>query len=128
MIITTNHDEIRKWVEQFKGTPQFIDDPQVKSDKIGLHFHFLGNVSEALLSDANIKNITWESFFEEFENQHLAFLYDENADSQIIQKLDEGYHFIRRSAFEDDSQHRDAREIDDVIKQFTKYDSTRIIS
>ncbi len=74
---TTDHDTIRKWVEERGGRPAGVrgtgggDDPGV------LRINFPGGAEESL------EEISWEEFFEKFEENELAFLYqDEKASGE----------------------------------------------
>ncbi|HLM50861.1 MAG TPA: hypothetical protein VK279_09965 [Solirubrobacteraceae bacterium] len=75
--VTTDHDEIRRWAEErggrpahVKGTGEAGDDPGI----LRIDFPDAGD-------DTDLETIGWESFFEKFEDQDLAFLYqDETKD------------------------------------------------
>ena len=74
---TTDHDEIRNWVEERGGKPA-----RVKSTGKGgaglLRIDYPGFSGEDSLEE-----ITWEEFFEAFEENNLAFLYqDETKDGK----------------------------------------------
>lgn len=74
---TTDHDEIRRWVEERGGRPA-----AVKSTSGGdaglLRIDFPGYRGEDSLEE-----ISWEEFFEKFEQNNLAFLYqDETSGGQ----------------------------------------------
>ncbi|AMD58737.1 hypothetical protein [Agrobacterium pusense] len=64
---TTDHDTIRKWAEQRDGHPAKVD---VSGDGGILRIDF-GEPEDAL------KAITWDEFFEIFEDRKLAFLYQD---------------------------------------------------
>lgn len=75
---TTNHQEIRDWIERNDGIPYLIDHPEAKADKKGLRINFPGYIDEMLLSESQLgKEISWEEFFSMFEEQQLRFLYEE---------------------------------------------------
>jgi hypothetical protein len=69
---TTDHDEIRRWVEEHGGVPARVrgtgdgDDPGV------LRIDFPGGTGEDKL-----EHIPWDEWFEKFEENNLAFLYQE---------------------------------------------------
>lgn len=70
---TTDHDEIRKWVEERGGKPATVDQTQHGDEDVGiLRIDFPGGAS-----DPPLKKITWEQFFEKFEEAGLAMLYQE---------------------------------------------------
>lgn len=61
---TTNHEVIRKWVEDRGGKPAVVEDTSI------LRIDFGG-------SDDNLKEISWDEFFENFDKNNLSFLYQE---------------------------------------------------
>ena len=65
--ITTDHDEIREWVEERGGHPARVKETEV------LRIDYPGFSGEQRLEE-----ITWDQFFEAFEENNLAFLYQEN--------------------------------------------------
>ncbi|KKS98127.1 MAG: hypothetical protein UV73_C0003G0069 [Candidatus Gottesmanbacteria bacterium GW2011_GWA2_43_14] len=90
---TTDHQFIITWVEKVRGRPQKIEDPYA-SDKTGLRIDFPGKDDEIYLSDAKKgQNIDWNEFFRIFEDQQLAFLYEENPQAEIPIN---SYRFIKR--------------------------------
>ena len=71
---TTDHDEIRRWIEDRKGTPSRVRD---SGDGGILRIDF-GDPEEAL------EPIDWEEFFQIFEKSDLAFLHqDKTADGEL---------------------------------------------
>ena len=72
---TTDHDTIREWVEERDGYPATVrgtgdgDEPGV------LRIDFPGYSGEETL-----ERISWETFFEKFDEEDLAFLYQEETD------------------------------------------------
>ena len=72
---TTNHDEIRKWVEERGGTPAIVKGTE-KGESALLRIDYPGYSGEDTL-----EAIEWDEFFEIFDDNKLAFLYqDETAD------------------------------------------------
>jgi len=70
--VTTDHDEIREWVEERGGHPA-----KVKGTEL-LRIDYPGFSGEDRLQE-----ITWETFFKAFEENNLAFLYqDETKDGK----------------------------------------------
>lgn len=70
--VTTNHNEIKRWVEERGGWPATVSDT-VKGDEPGiLRIDYLGFSGKGAL-----EKITWDEFFEAFEEQKLAFLYQD---------------------------------------------------
>jgi hypothetical protein len=64
--VTTDHDEIRRWVEERGGHPA-----EVKGTEL-LRIDYPGFSGEDRLEE-----ISWEEFFDAFEENNLAFLYQE---------------------------------------------------
>ncbi|SFP76732.1 hypothetical protein [Tranquillimonas alkanivorans] len=64
---TTDHDTIRKWVEERDGRPAKVED-----DREGgiLRIDFQE-------PEENLEEIEWDEFFHIFEDRKLAFLYQE---------------------------------------------------
>ena len=87
-----------------------------------MRFDFPGKTDEFFLPTTKVHDISWYEFFKIFEQQKLAFLYDENTDPDVVQKLDQGYHFIRRSILHGNKDD-ELQEIDTVMKEFMRYDS-----
>ena len=71
---TTDHDEIRKWVEERGGRPSRVRSTTGKDDEGGILRIDFGE------PEASLEEISWEDFFTIFEDRELAFLYqDEKA-------------------------------------------------
>ncbi|HET8553261.1 MAG TPA: hypothetical protein VFL78_00380 [Rhodanobacteraceae bacterium] len=72
---TTDHDEIRRWAEKRGGAPAHVRDTARDKDDAGiLRIAFAGD-------DKQLQSITWEDWFEKFDDANLAFLYqDRTAD------------------------------------------------
>lgn len=73
---TTDHETIRKWVESHGGHPARVADTGGKGDPGILRFDF-GE------PDASLEQIPWEEFFEKFEENHLALLYQDEGESRF---------------------------------------------
>ena len=67
---TTDHDEIRRWVEKRGGTPARVQGTE--PDGV-LRIDF-GEPEERL------EAIPWDTFFEVFEHRRLAFLHQDEQD------------------------------------------------
>lgn len=76
--VTTNHKEIRKWVESRGGHPAAVKSTE-KGDDLGiLRIDFPGYSGEGKLEE-----VEWDAWFETFEDRELAFLYqDKTADGK----------------------------------------------
>jgi hypothetical protein len=71
-ITTTDHDEIRRWAEARDGKPASVKGTGGKNDPGLLRIDFPGGAGEDRL-----EHISWEDFFEKFDENNLAFLYQE---------------------------------------------------
>ncbi|MEV7606883.1 hypothetical protein AB0N65_15735 [Paenarthrobacter sp. NPDC089322] len=67
---TTDHDEIRKWVESNKGKPASVKKTGDKDDVGILRIDFPGGAGQDTL-----EHISWDEWFEKFDESKLAFLY-----------------------------------------------------
>ncbi len=67
---TTNHDEIRRWVEEREGTPARVEG----TGPGGVLRIDFGEPDETL------EPISWETFFEIFDDRGLAFLHQDEVD------------------------------------------------
>jgi len=75
---TTDHDEIRNWVEERGGKPA-----RVKNTAKGEAGGLLRIDYPGFSGEDSLEVITWAEFFEAFEENNLAFLYqDETKDGK----------------------------------------------
>lgn len=71
---TTDHEEIRRWIEEPKGTPSRVKD----SREGGILRVDFGEREE------NLEPMDWDDFFSVFEKSDLAFLHqDRTADGKL---------------------------------------------
>jgi hypothetical protein len=72
---TTDHDEIRQWIEERDGTPSRLRESRLRESGLGgiLRIDF-GAPEEAL------EPIAWEEFFQIFEKSDLAFLHQDRTE------------------------------------------------
>ena len=70
--VTTDHDEIREWVEERGGHPARVKGTERGGSPGVLRIDYPGFSGEERLTE-----ITWDTFFEAFEENNLAFLYQE---------------------------------------------------
>jgi hypothetical protein len=69
---TTDHDEIRRWVEEHGGTPASVRGTE-KGDAAGvLRLDFPGGAGKD-----ELERISWDDWFDKFDSSGLAFLYQE---------------------------------------------------
>lgn len=69
---TTDHDEIKRWVEEREGRPARVKTTGSGEDPGLLRINFPGYGRRDTLED-----IPWEEFFEKFDGKKLAFLYQD---------------------------------------------------
>jgi hypothetical protein len=74
--VTTDHDTIRKWAESKGGKPAAVDRTHKGGDVGIVRIIFPDNPQSE--HDALVE-ISWEEFFEQFEESKLALLYDEKS-------------------------------------------------
>lgn len=67
---TTDHDEIRRWVDQNGGTPASVRGTEEGGEPGVLRIDFPGGAGEDQLEP-----ISWDDWFQKFEDAGLAFLY-----------------------------------------------------
>jgi hypothetical protein len=71
---TTDHDEIRSWVEQHDGQPARVRGTEASGEDAGvLRIDFPGGAGEDRL-----EHISWDEWFATFDDRGLAFLYQEH--------------------------------------------------
>lgn len=70
--VTTDHNEIRQWVEEREGRPARVKGTESKNSAGLLRIDYAGFSGEDTLEE-----ISWEEFFEAFDKNGLAFLYQE---------------------------------------------------
>lgn len=69
---TTDHETIRRWVEERGGRPARVKATGNGGDPGLLRIDYPGRGD-----DESLEEISWESFFEGFEDNGLAFVYQE---------------------------------------------------
>ena len=73
---TTDHDEIKRWAEARNGRPASVRGTEDKDEHVGI-------LRIVFRDDESLEEIEWEEFFEKFEEEKLAFLYqDKTADGK----------------------------------------------
>ena len=72
--ITTDHDEIRKWAEERGGRPATVRRTHGNDDAGIIRIEFPDAPHSK--HDA-LEEISWEEFFEKFDESKLALLYQE---------------------------------------------------
>ena len=67
---TTDHDEIRNWVEQHDGKPASVKGTESGDEAGVLRIDFPGGAGED-----SLEHVSWDEWFEKFDDNDLAFLY-----------------------------------------------------
>jgi len=75
---TTDHNEIREWAEERGGVPASLQGADSPDEIMALRLEFPDAPNS---SDENLEEITWEEFFDRFEDQGLALVYEETSES-----------------------------------------------
>jgi hypothetical protein len=75
-VTTTDHKAIRKWAEARGGKPARVKGTGDSKDPGLLRLDF-GEPEEGL------EPITWEEFFDKFEDSNLALLYEDEPDNRF---------------------------------------------
>ena len=75
---TTDHEKIRRWAEARGGKPATVSRTKDDGDPGVLRIDFEGYSGEESLEE-----ISWDEFFEKFDEKNLEFLYqDETRDGE----------------------------------------------
>jgi hypothetical protein len=79
---TIDHDTIRNWVQKHGGCPAHVKSTGSKRDPGILRIDFTGFSGQDTL-----EKITWDEFFESFDSNGLAFLYqDEDRFNKLVSR------------------------------------------
>jgi hypothetical protein len=70
---TTDHDEIRQWAEARDGKPARVSGTGDDEDPGLLRIDF----AERDREEEELEEISWEEFFEKFDEEQLCFVYQE---------------------------------------------------
>jgi hypothetical protein len=80
---TTDHDEIRRWVSERGGFPARVKGTDKRGGLLRIDYpEFSGEES--------LEAITWTEFFKGFENNELAFLYEDESESRFSKLIERG--------------------------------------
>lgn len=72
-LVTTDHETIRAWAEERGGDPASVSGTERGGDDVGIlriDFPDYGD-------DGRLEEISWDDFFEKFDDSNLAFVYQE---------------------------------------------------
>lgn len=78
---TTDHDEIRKWVEERGGKPSIVKDTADNGREgamVRIDFDEPGGND-----DTGLEHVSWDRFFKIFDDNELAFLRQDLPDSRF---------------------------------------------
>jgi hypothetical protein len=79
---TVDHDTIRQWVEKHGGCPAHVKSTGSKDDPGILRIDFPG-----FSGQQSLEKISWDEFFESFDANELAFLYqDEGRFNKLVRR------------------------------------------
>lgn len=81
---TTDHEEIRRWIEEREGTPSRVKD----SREGGILRIDFGEKEE------NLEPMAWDDFFSVFEKSDLAFLHQDRTQDGELSRFNK---FVNRS-------------------------------
>jgi hypothetical protein len=70
---TTDHEKIRRWAEARSGKPARVHGTRTEDDAGLLRIDFPDDHED----DEELEEITWDEFFEKFDEKRLAFVYQE---------------------------------------------------
>lgn len=74
--VTTDHGRIRKWAESKGGKPAAVKRTHSADDAGILRIMF---PSAPQSEHEGLTEISWDEFFDEFEESHLALLYENDS-------------------------------------------------
>lgn len=79
---TIDHNTIRSWVEKHGGCPAHVKSTGGKQDPGILRIDFPG-----FSGQQSLEKISWDEFFESFDANELAFLYqDEGRFNKLVRR------------------------------------------
>ena len=90
--VTTDHDKIRTWAEARGGHPATVKDTETDDEAGILRLDFDP-------PDEGLEKISWDEFFEKFDEKDLAFLFQ---DKTAGGKTSRFHKFVSRDSVDDD--------------------------
>ena len=87
---TTDHEQIKKWVEERGGHPAHVKATAGEGDPGLLRIDFPGYGGHETLEE-----ISWDEFFQKFEERQLAFLFQDETSQGKESRF---FKLIRREA------------------------------
>lgn len=97
--MTTDHDAIRKWAEGKGGKPAAVKRTH-KGDDVGIVRIMFPEAKET--KHDSLTEISWDEFFEQFEESKLALLYEKDSmfsklvGRDTVKKREKGEHHAAR--------------------------------
>jgi glutathione synthase/RimK-type ligase-like ATP-grasp enzyme len=82
---TTNHDEIRRWVEARNGRPAVVKGTEGEDGEGVLRIEFR--------HADKLEDIEWEEFFQTFDGRKLAFLHQDKTSDGMESRF---FKFVKR--------------------------------
>ena len=70
---TTNKEEIKSWASARNGVPAMIKETENQQGEGLLRIHF----PQASKNNDEFNEISWDKFFEKFDDDHLAMVYQD---------------------------------------------------
>ena len=87
--VTTEHDEIRHWAQERNGRPVSVKHDPLDPNGSTIQIDFLFDKY-----DDNIQEISWDEFFESFEQEELALVYQTETEGGRLSRFGR---IVRRS-------------------------------
>lgn len=79
---TTDHEKIRRWAEERGGWPACLQGSETKGSQGVLRISFREEPEE-------LRRISWEDFFDEFDRQGLEFVFQERTSTGELSRYGE---------------------------------------
>lgn len=80
---TTDHEEIRRWVEKRGGHPAVVAATENNRERVAGGLLRIDYDEPGGNDDDRLHRITWNEFFEIFDRNDLAFLHDPAEESRF---------------------------------------------
>jgi hypothetical protein len=78
---TTDHAEIRRWADERGGVPAAVRETGSSDDPGVLRINFTNEPGGD--DDERLEEISWDDWFRAFDENNLAFLYEEDGESRF---------------------------------------------
>jgi len=83
---TTDHQQIRRWIEERGGVPIAVEETGNGREPGVLRVDFDPK-------DSALKQVSWDDFFQKFEKEKLAFLYQDKTKDGSVSRF---HKFVQR--------------------------------